>query len=183
VGVRQPSVLRGRLLSASATAVSSSRPCRVRSVPLGKYWLDAGVDPQLDVLGHLRTLIPGQRSSELLRQRQDRGGDRVADSRGAMPGQRWPVLDARLIAVPAHARQVQEHHAPGRPLDERADRGAAKPEDQVAFPVAWHGAVLGLCGPLADHDLRPHEALAATARARPVEPGMQSAPAREFRTR
>ncbi len=65
----------------------------------------------------------------------------------------------------AHARQAQQHHEPGRPLDERADRGAAKPEDQVALPVAGHGAILGLGGPLADHDLRPHEALAAAARA------------------
>ena len=37
-GVFQPSVLRGRVLSASATASRSSRECRDRSVPLGKYW-------------------------------------------------------------------------------------------------------------------------------------------------
>jgi transposase InsO family protein len=37
-GVRQPSVLRGRPLSASATAASSSGPCLLRLVPLGKYW-------------------------------------------------------------------------------------------------------------------------------------------------
>src|SRR6266508_3767490 len=82
-----------------------------------------------------------------------------------MPGERRPVLDPRLLAVPAHPRQAQEHHEPGRALDERADRGAAEPEDQVAFPMAGHGPVGRLGGPLADHDLRPHEALAAFTRA------------------
>ncbi len=37
-GVCQPSVLRGRLLSAAATASSSVAVCWLRSVPLGKYW-------------------------------------------------------------------------------------------------------------------------------------------------
>jgi hypothetical protein len=36
--VFQPRVLRGRLLSARATASRSSRECRAWSVPLGKYW-------------------------------------------------------------------------------------------------------------------------------------------------
>ena len=37
-GVFQPRVLRGRLLSAAATAARSSALQRARSVPLGKYW-------------------------------------------------------------------------------------------------------------------------------------------------
>ena len=37
-GVFQPSVLRGRLLRAAATASSSAAVCLARSVPLGKYW-------------------------------------------------------------------------------------------------------------------------------------------------
>jgi hypothetical protein len=37
-GVRHPRVLRGRVLSARATASRSSREWRVRSVPRGKYW-------------------------------------------------------------------------------------------------------------------------------------------------
>jgi hypothetical protein len=37
-GVRQPSVLRGLLLSVAATASSSSAVCLARFVPLGKYW-------------------------------------------------------------------------------------------------------------------------------------------------
>ena len=37
-GVFQPRVLRGRLFSAEATALSSARECLDRSVPFGQYW-------------------------------------------------------------------------------------------------------------------------------------------------
>jgi hypothetical protein len=37
-GVFQASVFRGRALSTAATAAISSALCRLRSVPLGKYW-------------------------------------------------------------------------------------------------------------------------------------------------
>src|SRR5207244_4027244 len=37
-GVFQARVLRGRLLRVAATAARSSGLCRVKSVPLGKYW-------------------------------------------------------------------------------------------------------------------------------------------------
>ena len=36
-GVRQPRVLRGLVFKACATALNSLTPCRLRSVPLGKY--------------------------------------------------------------------------------------------------------------------------------------------------
>ena len=74
------------------------------------------------VLGHLGALIPGQRPAQLLGQRDDRGGDRVADSLGAVPGQRRPVLGPRLCAVTFYPGQVQQHRESGRPLDERPDR-------------------------------------------------------------
>src|SRR3954467_3108012 len=98
-GVLQPRVFRGLLLRAIATAARASALCTLRSVPFGKYWrssppigvlvraalpgtvgiaeVDAkpGVDPQVGMLGHLRPLIPGQRSSQLLGQ----GGDRARD--------------------------------------------------------------------------------------------------------
>ena len=48
----------------------------------------AGQDPQLAVLGHLGALVPGQRPAQLLRQRCDRAGDRVADRLGAVAGER-----------------------------------------------------------------------------------------------
>ena len=56
---------------------------------------------------------------------------------------------ARVAAV----GQVQQHHVAGGALDEGADRGpAVLADDEVAFPVAGHGPVVGLGGPFADHD-------------------------------
>ena len=162
-GVLQPSVLRGRLLSAAATAARSSASWRARSVPLGKYWRSSplvfsllprchgllrvaevdrqpGLNAQLGVLGHLGALVPGQRAAQLLRQRDDRRGDRVADRLGAVPGQRRAVVHPRTLA--AHRREVQQHREAARALDQRADRRAAQPEDQVAFPVPRDRPVL-----------------------------------------
>ena len=52
-----------------------------------------------------------------------------------------------------------------RALDQRADRGALEPDEQVAFPVAGHGPVVGLGGPFADHHL-----------GRDVRPGLLAGP-------
>jgi hypothetical protein len=51
-----------------------------------------------------------------------RGGDRVADGFGAVTGQGRPILHPRLIAVAAHARQVQQHREAGFAFDQRPDR-------------------------------------------------------------
>ena len=99
-GVRQPSVLRGRLLSVAATAARSSAVCLAqvgasgevlaqqpvgvlvgpalpRALRIAEVDRQAGLDPQLGVLGHLGALVPGQRPAQLLGQRRDRCGDRV----------------------------------------------------------------------------------------------------------
>src|SRR5437773_7798015 len=87
--------------------------------------------------GHLGALVPGERAAQLLGQRRDRGGDRVADGFGAVTGERRPVLLPRLAAVALHAWQVQQHREAGAALDQRPDRRALEPQDQVAFPVTW----------------------------------------------
>ena len=122
------------------------------------------------MLGHLGALVPGQRSAQLLGQRRDR----VARSRRGRPRRRdrraRAVLCTRLVAVAVHARQVQQHREPGGALDERADRGAVEPDDEVAFPVAGHGPVVGLGGPLADQDLGGDERSCRAPGARPRHP-------------
>ena len=52
---------------------------------------------------------------------------------------------------------------PGGALDQRADRRALKPEDEIPLPVAGNRSVLGLGRPLTDHDLVGHEVLATTS--------------------
>ena len=68
------------------------------------------------------------------------------------------------------ARKMQQHREARRALDQRADRRAAKTQDEVSFPVSRHGAIGCLGRTLADHDLGRDEALASPARARPRHP-------------
>ena len=50
-------------------------------------------------------------------------------------------------------REVQQHHEAGGPLHQRADGGAVVgAHDQIAFPVAGHGSVIDVGGPLGNHD-------------------------------
>ena len=137
------------------------------AVRIAEVDLHARIDLQARVLGHLGTLVPGQRSSQLLGQGGDRARDRLAYRLGSMAGERGAVLARGPLAVARHARQVQQHREARGALDERADRRAAEPEDEVPFPVARHRPVGGLRRTLADHDLGRDEALAPPAQARP----------------
>ena len=127
----------------------------------------ARVDPQAGVLRHLRSLIPRQRPAQLLRQGRDLACNRVAHRLGTVPGQRRAVLLARPVAVARHRRQVQQHREPRRALDEGAGGGAAKAQDEIPLPMAWHRTAPRLCRALADQNLRSDERLAPPARARP----------------
>src|SRR5215207_8302138 len=70
--------------------VAAALPGRVRVAEVDR---DPGVDLELDVLGHLRALVPGQGLAQLGWQGTELGHDCVADRFGAVAGQRWPVLD------------------------------------------------------------------------------------------
>src|SRR5215204_2259017 len=118
-----------------------------------------GVDAQLRVLGHLGALVPGQRATKLFWKGRDRGRDRVADGLGPVPGQRGTVMDPGM-AMALHAGQVQQHREAGAALDQRPDRRAAQPEDEIAFPVTRHGPIGGFGRALADQELRTDELLA-----------------------
>jgi len=49
--------------------------------------------------------------------------------------------------------EVQQQHKPSGPLDDGAHGAAAAlAQDEVAFPVAGHGAISDLGGPFGDHD-------------------------------
>jgi hypothetical protein len=61
--------------------------------------------------------------------------------------------------------EPQQHHEPGRALDEGAYRRSVQPEDEVALPVAGDSSIVCLGGPFADHDLRRHELLSSPASA------------------
>jgi hypothetical protein len=125
--------------------------------------LEAGVDAQLGVLGHLCSLIPGQGPAELVGQFGDDLSDRVSHGFGAVTGERWAVLHRWFGAVAFHAWQVQQHREPCGALDEGSDRRVVQPDDEIAFPVTRHGPVISLGGSFADHHLRGDELLASGA--------------------
>ena len=89
-------------------------------------------------------------------------------------GQAGHLLDYGVLhllgAVPV--RQVEQHREAGRALHERPDRRlVGRAGDQVALPVAGHGAVLDLRRPLADHDHGVPEARLALVAGRPGTAG------------
>jgi hypothetical protein len=101
------------------------------------------------VLGHFLASVPGQRASELGGQRRDRGCERVLHGDGAAVGESRPVLRSRDDAVTVLAWQVDQHREPRGALDQRADRGALKIDDQITFPVPGNRSVLDLSGAFA----------------------------------
>src|SRR3954470_20554552 len=76
------------------------------AVGIAEVDLDACVDLQARVLGHLGSWVPGQRPSQLLRQGDDRARKGVANRLGAMSREGGSVLEASLLAVTCHARQT-----------------------------------------------------------------------------
>ena len=157
-GVIQPKVCRGLVLGDRAMVSSSRCVICERSVGLGRYWrsnpfsvlvrsalprslgiadvdLHTGVDRELDVLGHLLALVPGDRTANLDWERADALGHRIAHGLGAMA-----------------VRQLHEHQITTLAFDEGADGGQLLAEDEVSFPVPRYGSVVGLRRSLQDHD-------------------------------
>jgi hypothetical protein len=91
------------------------------------------------LLGHLFALVPRERPAQLGRHLRELAGERHAH---ALCG--------------ATIRQVEKHDVQARALDQGPDRRAASfTKDQVAFPMAWDGAIRGLRRPVANHDHSP----------------------------
>src|SRR5215203_2006394 len=105
------------------------------------------------MLRHLCSLVPSQRSSQLLGQGGDRTCDCLAYSFGSMAGERRTIFYASFLPVTDHARQVQQHGEPRRALDQCSDSGAAKTKNEITFPVSWHRTVGDFYRALANHDL------------------------------
>src|ERR1700689_2225960 len=147
--------------------VRSSLP---RAVRLAEVDVQAGINPQLCVLAHLRPLVPGQRTSELLGQREHRARNDVAHRFGAVPRESWPVLLTRCRSMSLHRWQVEQHREACRPFNKGTDRGAIEADDQIPFPVSRYRAIFYLGRTLADEDLGGHERLAPPTRARSRHP-------------
>src|ERR1700733_943416 len=143
--------------------VGAALPWAVR---IAEIDLDASVDLQACVLSHLSSLIPGQRSTQLLRQGDYRSSNGVAHRLGAMSSECGSILHASLVAMIRHARQVQQKSEAWHALNQGAEGGTAKTQDEITFPVARHSPINCLRWTLADHDLGRDEGLAPPARTR-----------------
>jgi hypothetical protein len=131
----------------------------------------AGVDAQLGVPGQLRILVPGQGPAQLLGQRRDRRGDRVANRLPTAPSQPRAVVDPDPVAVSFHGGQGGTSMAnrlvgsTSVPIAE-----LAQAEDEVALPRSSNGAVGDLGRPLTERDLRAHDLLAPSPGTSPRHP-------------
>ena len=79
-------------------------PSLPRTVRIAEVDLNASLNPQLGMLAQLCSLVPGQRSPQLLRQGRDRARDGVAYRPGAVACECGAVLDASSRTVAIHGR-------------------------------------------------------------------------------
>jgi hypothetical protein len=145
-------------------AVFSLVPRLPRAVRIAEIDLDVSVDLQACVLSHLSSLIPSQRPTQLLRQGDNRSRNGVAHRLGTMSGECGSVLNASLVAMIRHAWQVRQQSEARHAFYQGADRGTAKAQDEILFPVARHGAINCPRRTLADHDLGRDKGLAPSVR-------------------
>src|ERR1700677_3632776 len=105
--------------------------------------LQPAVDRELSVLCHLGALVPGERATQLLWECDELGGNRITNRSRATACERRPVLHS-CAAVAGQRRQVKQHGETCAALNQRADRCLVSAQGQVALPVTWDCAVLGL---------------------------------------
>src|SRR5258708_4470647 len=106
-----------------------------RAGRITKVNLDAGIDGEADVLLHLPALVPSQRATQVLRQRQNLLGQ----------------ADAGALRVDAGGK-FEEHYESSASLDQGADGGSRSAEQKVALPITRHRPVGSLSWALADVD-------------------------------
>src|SRR6516162_9217159 len=103
-----------------------------RTAWIAEIDLYVGGDGEVLVVSHLLASIPGQGAAQLLGQFAH-----VFTERG--------YYGRRVLA-----RDFEKHHKARMALDQRRDVGVVCFGEKVSFPVAWHGAIVGLGRPLAD---------------------------------
>src|SRR4051794_16386715 len=111
-------------------------PALPRRVRVAKVDRDVRGECEVSVVGHLRTLVPGNRAPQLLRQGRNGLAHGGIDGLGR-----------------AASLQVQEQQEAARTFHERADCAAtALAQNDVALPVAWYSTVSGFGWPVGEHD-------------------------------
>ena len=120
--------------------------------------------------GELLPAVPGEGLAQLLGQPRHRRRQRGVHRDGAVAAERRTVLHGRFLAPALQPRQVHQERGSAAALDERADRGPARSDDQIAFPVPGNRAIRGLGGTFAEDDIRGDMPLRLVLRPRPRLP-------------
>src|SRR5262245_815748 len=97
----------------------------------------------------------------MLGQINDRSHDRVSDRFGAVTCKSRPILLASLTSVTRHSGQMEQERKSRRAFHQSADRRAAEPQDEVAFPMTRDGARISFRWAFANHDFWRHERCSA----------------------
>ena len=103
-----------------------------RTAWIAEVDLHVGGNGEALVVSHLLAAIPGQGAAQFLGQFAHVLGERGHHGR-------------RILAW-----HLEKHHKAGMALDKRRDVRVVRSREKVSFPMAWHGAILGLGRPLAD---------------------------------
>lgn len=89
----------GEVLAKQTVVVLDAAPLPV-TLRVAEVDLETGIDPQLRVLGHLGTLIPGQRAPQVGGQVADRPCDGIPYGLGSMTGKGRSILDRLTRPAP-----------------------------------------------------------------------------------
>ena len=111
---------------------------------------DTGLHAELRVGGHLLALIPGERAAQLRGELDDLRGERVRDHIGGMA-----------------VRQCDQHDEAGLAFHQRRHRVHPFAHQEVTFPMAGHGPVVGFGGPFPNVERAAQLALAVHHRVTP----------------
>lgn len=109
---------------------------------------------ELGMPGEFLPAVPGQCLAELLGKLRHRHRQGSVHRDGAVTAHCRAVLHGRHLAPALHPRQMHQEGGSAAALDERADRGPARPDDQIAFPMPRDRAVCGLCRTFTEDDIR-----------------------------
>ena len=138
-GVRQPSVLRGLLLSVAATASSSSAVCLARLVPLGKYWRSRPLVSALLELVERGSMEAREAAERLLRNVASLA--RLAQSateRGECSGRVHVVAEGTVFDAEPDAEREQYVTGGGEPAGSSASRLSCSTIAALASSAGGH---------------------------------------------
>jgi len=124
-----------------------------RAFGIAKVNVQPGVDFELTMIGHLGPLVPGQRSSKMVRQVHNCGLDGLIHRLGPVASQSRAILQSRPLPMPRHGRQMEQNGEAGGSFHQRTDCRTAQSKNEIAFPMAWHGSICRFGGAFADHDV------------------------------